>query len=114
HLQRYYLPLTQALADDDGIAASYRGVLDDRLKEERRRLATRRDEELKRVDAHHAKMVADGEAQRDERLRKINEVYATRMVEVQTTQQRDLRDAIDAHDRRMAELRVEAQARSQK
>jgi DNA segregation ATPase FtsK/SpoIIIE, S-DNA-T family len=113
-LERLYLPLMQALADADNLTAYVRGIVDDRLKEARQQLSARREEELKRNEANHARLLRAAEAQRDERLRKINEVYASRIVEVQTTQQRDLRDAIEAYDRHVVELKAQAQAKFQK
>ncbi len=113
-LERLYLPLKQDLADADNLAAYARGIVDDRLKDARQQLAARRDEDLKRNEANHARLLRAAEAQRDERLRRINEVYASRMVEVQTTQQRDLREAIDAYDRHVAELQAQAKAKFQK
>ena len=104
-LESRYVPLMQSLADADGLTAHCRGLVDARLKEERKRIAARRDDELKRAEENYRKAFAAAEAQRDEKLRKINEVYAERMVEVQTTQQRDMREALDEHDRRLAELR---------
>jgi S-DNA-T family DNA segregation ATPase FtsK/SpoIIIE len=113
-LERLYLPLMQAMADSDNLTAYARGIVDDRLKEARQRLAAVRDEDLKRNEANYKRLFAAAESQRDERLRKINEIYATRMVDVQTTQQRDLREAIEAHDRNMAEFQAQAQAKFQK
>ncbi len=113
-LERLYLPLMQSLADADNLAAYARGILDDRLKEARQQLAARREEELRRNEANHARLLRAAEAQRDERLRQINEVYANRMVEVQTAQQRDLRTAIEAYDRHVVELKAQAQSRAQK
>ncbi len=112
--RRRYIPLMQSLADADGLTAYCRGLVDAAFKEERKRVAARRDEDLKRAEENYRKAFAAAEAQRDERLRKINEVYAERMVEVQTTQQRDLREALDAHDRRMAELRTSPRPASPK
>ncbi len=105
-LGRLYTPLTQALADADALTAFCRVQVAAQLKEERKRIVARRDDDLKRVEETYRRAFASAETQRDERLRKINEVYAQRNVEVQTTQQRDLREAIDGHDRRMAELKT--------
>ncbi len=108
-LESRYVPLMHALADADALTAHCRGLVDAAFKEERKRIAARRDDELKRAEENYRKAFAAAEAQRDEKLRKINEVYAERMVEVQTTQQRDMREAIEKHDRRLAELRVQVQ-----
>jgi S-DNA-T family DNA segregation ATPase FtsK/SpoIIIE len=111
-LERLYLPLMQALADSDHLAADLRARVDARLHEANQAVAARRQEDLKRAEINQARMISAGESKRDERLRKINEVYATRMTEVQTMQQRELRDAIDAHDRLMAELKAQAEAKA--
>ena len=108
-LERLYTPLMQSLADADSLTAYCRGLIDAQLKEERRRVTARRDEELKRAEQNYRTAFVAAEAHRDERLRKINELYAERMVEVQTKQQRDMRDALDAHDRLMAELGTRSQ-----
>ena len=86
-----------------------RGLVDAAFKEERKRIAIRREDELKQAEDKYRKAFASAEAQRDERLRKINEVYAERMVEVQTAQQRDMREALQVHDRRLDELRGQVQ-----
>jgi S-DNA-T family DNA segregation ATPase FtsK/SpoIIIE len=104
-----YVPLMHALADCDALTAHCRTLVDSAFKEERKKIAIRRDDDLKRCEEKYRKTFTAAEAQRDERLRKINEVYAERMVEVQTTQQRDLRDAMSDHDRRMEELRGQVQ-----
>ncbi len=108
-LESRYAPLMHSLADADALTAHCRGLVDAAFKDERKKIAARRDDELKRVEENYRKAFAAAEAQRDEKLRKINEVYAKRMVEVQTTQQRDMRDAIEQHDRRLAELRVQVE-----
>ncbi len=105
-LERLYVPLTQSLADADLLTVYCRTLVDNRLKGEKRRLTTRREDDLKRADDNYRVAFVTAEAKRDEKLRKINEVYAERMVEIQTAQQRDMRDAIDVHDRRMAEIRT--------
>ena len=104
-----YTPLMHALADADALTVHCRGLVDTALKEERKQIAIRRDDELRHCEENYRKAFAFAEAQRDEKLRKINEVYAQRMVEVQTTQQRDMREAIEQHDRRLAELRVQVE-----
>ena len=87
-LERLYTPLTQSLADADALTAYCRGQVDAEFKEERKRIAARRDEDLKtRRGRPTARRSPPPRARRDEKLRKINEVYAERMVEVQTTQQ---------------------------
>ena len=58
------------------LTAHCRGLVDAALKEERKRIAVRRDDELKRVEENYRKAFAAAEAARDEKLRKINEVYA--------------------------------------
>ena len=108
-LERLYTPLTQSLADADALTAYCRVKVAAELKEERKRIAARREEDLKQVEINFRKAFAAAEARRDEKLRKINEVYAEQMVEVQTTRERNMRKAFDAHDRRMAELRAMAE-----
>ena len=109
-LESRYVPLMHSLADADALTAHCRGLVDAAFKEERKKIAARREDELKRVDDNYRKAFVVAEATRDEKLRKINEVYANRMVEVQTTQQRDMRDAIEQHDRRVAELRGQVES----
>src|SRR5262249_23267361 len=113
-LERFYAPLQQALADSDGLTAYCRSTVEERLSADRQRLATRRDEDLKRAETNHAKAIAAAEAHRDERLRQINEIYATKMVEIQTAQQRGLRDAIDAHDHLIDKLQAQSEAKFRK
>ncbi|MFI5456634.1 MAG: FtsK/SpoIIIE domain-containing protein [Isosphaerales bacterium] len=108
-LERVYTPLMQNLADADGLTAYCRSLVDSAFKEQRRRVTTRRDDDLKRVEENYRQAFIAAEAQRDERLRKINEVYAEGMVAIQTRQQRDLREALDAHDRLMAEIRARSE-----
>jgi S-DNA-T family DNA segregation ATPase FtsK/SpoIIIE len=106
-LERLYLPLVQSLADADALTTHCRGLVDARLKEERKRITLRRDEELRQAEENFRRAFAHAETVRDEKLRKINEVYAQTMVDVQTKQQRDMREALDAHDRRIAELKAQ-------
>ena len=112
-LQRLYNPLVQSLADADGLTAYCRAQADARYAEERKRLATRHEEDLKRAKESHVQAIDIGETKRDERIRQINEIYAQRMVDVQTTQQREMREAVEAHRRRMAEIQdaIRAQPR---
>ena len=113
-LERLYIPLMHALADADNLAGFCRGRVDASSHERRKAVALRRDEDLKKAEVNHTRVVRSGEESRDERLRKINEVYALRMTEVQTTQQRELRDAITAHDRLMADLKAQAEDKAVK
>jgi DNA segregation ATPase FtsK/SpoIIIE, S-DNA-T family len=106
-LTRLYDPLTQSLADADGLTAHCRALVDAKLKAERKRVTLRRDDELKQAEDNFRRTHAAAEAQRDERLRQINETYALRMVEVQTTRERNLRDAIDTHDKRLAAIKTQ-------
>ncbi len=106
-LTRLYDPLTQSLADADGLTAHCRALVDAKLKAERKRVTQRRDDELKQVEENFRRAYAAAEAQRDERLRQINETYASRMVEVQTTRERSLREAIDAHDNKLAAIKTQ-------
>ena len=108
-LQRLYNPLVQSLADADGLTAYCRAQAEARYAEERKRLAARHEEDLKRAKESHVRAIATGETERDERLRKINEIYAQRMVEVQTTQAREMSEAVESHDRRMAEIQAQSE-----
>jgi S-DNA-T family DNA segregation ATPase FtsK/SpoIIIE len=109
-LQRLYTPLTQSLADADGLTAHCRKLVDAQLKEDRRRITARRDDDLKKAEENYRNAFVAAEGLRDERLRKINEVYADRIVEIQTTQQRDLREAVEKHDRRIADIRAQSES----
>jgi hypothetical protein len=108
-LESRYMPLMHALADADGLTAHCRNLIDASFKEEKKRIAVRRDDELKQADATYRTTFAAAEALRDEKLRKINELYAEQMVAVQTTQQQDMRQALDEHGARIQELRGQAQ-----
>ena len=108
-LERLYTPLTQSLADADALTAYCRVKVAAEFKEERKKIAARREEDLKRAEDSYRRAFASAENQRDEKLRKINEVYADRIVEVQTTrEQGEMRNAIDVHERRMTELKAMA------
>ena len=107
-LERFYTPLTQSLADADALTAHCRVKVAAEFKEERKKIAARREEDLKRAEDGYRKAFAAAENARDEKLRKINEVYADRLVEVQTTREREMRSAIDVHERRMTELKAMA------
>ena len=76
-LESRYAPLMHALADADALTAHCRGLVDAAFKEERKKIAARRDDELKRIEETYRKAFAAAEAHRDEKLRKINEVYAS-------------------------------------
>ena len=75
-LERLYTPLTQSLADADALTAYCRVKVAAEFKEERKKIAARRDEDLKRAEDNYRKAFAAAESRRDEKLRKINEVYA--------------------------------------
>jgi DNA segregation ATPase FtsK/SpoIIIE, S-DNA-T family len=107
-LERFYTPLTQSLADADALTAHCRVKVAAEFKEERKKIAARREEELKRAEDIYRKAFAAAENARDEKLRKINEIYADRLVEVQTTREREMRSAVDIHERRMTELKAMA------
>ena len=93
-LERLYTPLTQSLADADALTAFCRVKVAAEFKEERKRIAARREEDLKQAEINFHRAFAAAEARRDEKLRKINEVYAEQMVEVQTTRERDMRERL--------------------
>ncbi len=108
-LERLYTPLTQSLADIDGLAAYARGQVEGRYREAKKRITEQREIELRKAQEAYRKTIKAGELHRDERLRKINEVYAEQMVEVQTKQQKGIRAALDEHERRTAEIRTLAE-----
>ena len=108
-LQRLYNPLVQSLADADGLTAYCRAQAEARSAEERKRLATRHEEDMKRAKESHVRAIDIGETKRDERIRQINEIYAQRMVDVQTAQAREMSEAVESHRRRMAEIQTESE-----
>ncbi|MGC8640807.1 MAG: FtsK/SpoIIIE domain-containing protein, partial [Isosphaeraceae bacterium] len=108
-LERLYNPLMQSLADARGLNAYCKSLADARYSEERKRLAKRNEEELKRAKEAHEGAIATGEATRDEHLRRINEDYARQMVEVQTRQANEMNAAVRDHERRMAEIPAESE-----
>jgi hypothetical protein len=108
-LESRYVPLVHNLADADALAAHCRGLVDAQLKDDKKRIVSRREDELRLAEANFQKTFAAAEALRDEKLRQINEVYAERIVEVKTTQERELREAIADHDRRIDELRIQTE-----
>ena len=108
-LQRLYNPLVQSLADADGLTAYCRAQAEARYAEERKRLATRHEEDMKRAKESHVRAIDIGETKRDERIRQINEIYAQRMVDVQTAQAREMSEAVESHRRRMAEIQTESE-----
>ena len=59
-LESRYVPLMHSLADADALTAHCRGLVDAAFKEERKKIAARRDEELKRVDENYKKAFAVG------------------------------------------------------
>ena len=109
-LQRLYNPLVQSLADADGLTAYCRAQAEARYAEERKRLATRHEEDMKRAKESHVQAIDIGETKRDERIRQINEIYAQRMVDVQTTQAREMSEAVESHRRRMAEIQTQSES----
>src|SRR5271166_1399493 len=108
-LQRLYNPLVQSLADADGLTAYCRSQAEARYAEERKRLATRHEEDMQRAKEIHVRAIDVGETKRDERIRQINEIYAQRMVDVQTTQAREMSEAVESHQRRMAEIQTQSE-----
>ncbi len=109
-LQRLYNPLVQSLADADGLTAYCRAQAETRYAEERKRLATRHEEDMKRAKESHVQAIDIGETKRDERIRQINEIYAQRMVDVQTAQAREMSEAVESHRRRMAEIQTQSES----
>ena len=61
-LERLYTPLTQSLADADALTAHCRVKVAAEFKEERKRIAARRDEDLKRVEDNYRKAFAAAES----------------------------------------------------
>ena len=61
-LERLYTPLTQSLADADALTAYCRVKVAAEFKEERKRIAARRDEELKRAEDNYRKAFAAAES----------------------------------------------------
>ena len=88
-LQRLYNPLTQSLADADGLAADCRAQAESHYAEERKWVATLHEEDMSGAKESHVRAIEIGETKCDERIRQINEVYAQRMVDIQTTQVRE-------------------------
>jgi S-DNA-T family DNA segregation ATPase FtsK/SpoIIIE len=105
-----FTAVAQSVVDAEALATYCYAKIDERLKADRARVATARDDAQLQAKIKQTKTISTGEHVRDERLREINETYARRMVEIQTKQQVDLREAIDAHDRRKAELAAKTEA----
>ena len=59
-LECRYGPLMHSLADADALTAHCRGLVDAAFKEERKKIAVRRDEELKRVEEEVSQGVCHG------------------------------------------------------
>lgn len=108
-LERFYTPLTQSLADIDGLGAYARAQVEARYREAKKRITDQRELELQQAQDTYRKTIKTGEHHRDEHLRKINEVYAEQMVEVQTRQQKGIRAALDEHERRSSEIKTLAE-----
>ncbi|HEV3121379.1 MAG TPA: cell division protein FtsK, partial [Isosphaeraceae bacterium] len=113
-VSRLYYPVCQALVDAQALAAHCLATALERNKQERAKVAERRDEEFQKAKEKQARTIAAAEGVRDDRLRRINEVYAERMVEIQTTQQVDLRNAIASYQERSVELEKQFQTGSRK
>src|SRR5271157_4097729 len=108
-LQRLYNPLVQSLADADGLTAYCRAQAEARYAEERKQLATRHEEDVKRARENHVRAIDNGETRRDEQIHQINEIYAQRMVDIQTTQASDMSEAVESHRRRMSEIQAQSE-----
>ncbi len=102
-----YYPTYQTLVDADALAAHSLAAAQTRLKEERARVAQRRDDDLQKAKQKQAKTVADGEEQRDDRLRKINQVYAQKTDEIKVKSQAATREAVEVYERRTTEIRTQ-------
>ena len=62
-LQRLYNPLSQSLADADGLAAYCRAQADKRYADERKRVTAQHEDELKRAKDSHVRTIEIGEGQ---------------------------------------------------
>ena len=113
-VSRLYYPIFQTLLDVEALAAHCLAMAEQNVKEQRAKVAERRDDDLKHAKHVNAKALSEGESTRDESLRKINEVYARRMVEIQTTQQVELREAIETYEHRKVELRAHRESSARK
>jgi DNA segregation ATPase FtsK/SpoIIIE, S-DNA-T family len=113
-VSRLYYPIFQTLIDAEALAAHCLAMAEQNVKEQRAKVAERRDDDLKHAKNVNARALSAGESTRDESLRKINEVYARRMVEIQTTQQMELREAIETYERRKVELRAHRESSARK
>ncbi|APW60314.1 FtsK/SpoIIIE domain-containing protein [Paludisphaera borealis] len=109
-LERLYKPLTQSLADAQGLGSYCNAQVDLQLQEALKRLTTQQEVDLQRAKDDHARTVAQGETDRDEKLRKINEVYAQKLTDLQTHQAKQMMEAVQAHDNRMADLKSKNEA----
>jgi len=109
-LQRLYKPLTQSLADAEGLAAHARSQIEARHQEALKQLASRQAAAFQKAKTDHAAAIARGEADRDERLRQTNDVYARKLAEIQTTQTSRMKEAVEAHNHRITELRSKNEA----
>ena len=92
-LERLYTPLTQSLADADALTAYCRVKVAAEFKEERKKIAARRDEDLRSVE--HS--LPQGVRRRREPPRRKTPQDQRRstprqMVEVQTTREREMRE----------------------
>jgi len=101
-----YYPVHQTLVDADALTAHGLAGAQARLKEQRLKVAHRRDEDLQKARQKATQAVADGEEQRDERLRTINQVYARKVQEIQAKAQTATRDAVETYERRTTEIRT--------
>jgi len=108
-LQRLYNPLVQSLADAGGLTSYCRAQAEARYAEERKRLATRHEEDVKLAKESHVRAIDNGETKRDERIRQINEIYAQRMVDIQTTQASEMSAAVESHRQRMSEIQTQSE-----
>ena len=109
-LERLYKPLTQSLADAEGLGAYCKAQVDLQFQEALKRLAAQQEKELQQAKDDHARTIAQGEADRDEKLRKINEDYARKRTDAQTLQAKAMVEAVQSHERRMADLKTKNEA----
>jgi DNA segregation ATPase FtsK/SpoIIIE, S-DNA-T family len=109
-LERLYKPLTQSLADAEGLGAYCNAQVDLQLQEALKRVTAQQERDLQAAKDEHARTISKGEDDRDEKLRKINEVYAQKLAQLHAQQANQLTEAVRTHDRRMTDLQTKSEA----
>ncbi len=113
-VSRLYYPVHQTLIDAEAIAAHTITSAQERLKEHRKRVAQRKEDDLQKAKQKQAKTVAEGEEQRDVRLRLINQVYAQKVQEFEARKKAALQEATETYERRTTEIRTQNESATQK